>query len=70
MKTKHPITVWRAGEGLSQKDLAAKLGVTRWSVVAIETGRRKPSFTLVQSIVDLTGIPREALRPDVFGEAA
>jgi putative transcriptional regulator len=38
--------VERAERGLSQADLAASLGVSRQTVIAIETGRYSPSLGL------------------------
>lgn len=40
----------REAEGLSQGDLAARLGVSRQSVNSIETGRYLPSLPLALAI--------------------
>lgn len=69
MMRDHPLKAWRQDGRLSQEEAASKLGITRWTVNAIETGRRQPSFPLVAKIETLTGIPRHELRPDVFGPA-
>lgn len=55
MQTKHPLTDYREGRGLSQDDLAKLIGVTRWTVNRIECGKRKPSIELVGKIVGLSG---------------
>jgi putative transcriptional regulator len=40
----------RVAEGLSQRELAAALGVSRQTVNSIETGRYDPSLTLAIAI--------------------
>jgi putative transcriptional regulator len=45
----------RAARGWTQADLAARLGVSRNSVNAIETGRYEPSLTLAMRIARLFG---------------
>lgn len=73
----HPLATWRQQQPkpLSQRDLARKLKVSRWTINSIETGRRAASADLVEKIVKLTGgeVPAEQIRPDlasVFGAAA
>jgi putative transcriptional regulator len=43
----------RAGRNWSQQDLAARLGVSRQSVNAIETGKYDPSLPLAFRIAEL-----------------
>jgi len=43
----------RAEHGMTQADLAAKLGVSRQTVIAIETGRYDPSLPLAFAIARL-----------------
>lgn len=45
----------RAGRGWSQADLAERLGVSRQSVNAIETGRFDPSLPLAFKLAKLFG---------------
>ncbi|NTF67938.1 helix-turn-helix transcriptional regulator [Rhizobium rhizogenes] len=52
---RHPLKVWRKANGVTQGDMAGILGVSLWMVNAIETGRRVPSFSLVEKIVAATG---------------
>jgi putative transcriptional regulator len=40
----------RAEQGLTQADLAAKLGVSRQTVIAVESGRYDPSLPLAFAI--------------------
>lgn len=56
MANEHALSVWRKSQDpkLSQEELAEKLGVTRWMVNSIETGRRRPSWDLVDRIISLT----------------
>ena len=49
----------RAERGWSQSDLAERLGVSRQSVNAIETGRYDPSLPLAFRIAELFGLPIE-----------
>ena len=50
-----------AGE-MTQKDLAAKVGVSRQTIVAIEAGKYAPSLELAFQIADAFGVPIQ----DVF----
>ena len=45
MENEHPLTAWRSAQEpkLSQKDLAEKLGVSRWYVNRLEVGATTPS---------------------------
>jgi len=56
------LRVLRAERDWSQADLAARLGVSRQTVNAIETGRYDPSLTLAFKIARLFG----KLIEDVF----
>ena len=56
------IAICRRGERLSQADLARKLGVSRQSINAIETGRSDPSLALAFRIAETFGLGIE----DVF----
>jgi putative transcriptional regulator len=51
----------RAARGLSQGELGEKLGVSRQSVNAIETGKYDPSLPLAFKIARLFGQPIEAI---------
>jgi putative transcriptional regulator len=51
----------RAERGWSQSDLAERLGVSRQSVNAIETGRYDPSLPLAFRIAELFGLAIEAV---------
>lgn len=67
--SKHPLSIYREREGVTQHDVAASVGVTRWTINRIELGDRQPSIALARKIASLTGIPIAELRPDIF-EAA
>lgn len=58
---KNRLRVLRAERGWSQQDLAERLGVSRQSVNAIETGRYDPSLPLAFRIADLFGLAIEAM---------
>lgn len=51
----------RAERGWSQSDLAERLGVSRQSVNAIETGRYDPSLPLAFAIARVFGLAIEAI---------
>jgi putative transcriptional regulator len=55
------LKVLRAERGWSQQDLAERLGVSRQSVNAIETGRYDPSLPLAFTIAEVFGLPIEAI---------
>lgn len=54
---KNELRVLRARHDLSQAELAEKLGVSRQTVNAIETGRYDPSLALAFKIAALFGHP-------------
>jgi len=51
----------RAEKGWSQQELAQRLGVSRQSVIAIETGRYDPSLPLAFRIAEAFALPIEAV---------
>lgn len=53
------LKVLRAGRNWSQGDLAERLGVSRQSVNAIETGKYDPSLPLAFRIAELFGLAIE-----------
>jgi putative transcriptional regulator len=55
------LKVLRAERSWSQQDLADRLGVSRQSVNAIETGRYDPSLPLAFSIAEVFGLTIEAI---------
>ncbi len=46
---------------MTQADLAARLGVTRQTVIAIEQGRYSPSLEMAFQIARVFGVPLEAV---------
>jgi putative transcriptional regulator len=58
---KNRLKVLRAEQNWSQQDLAERLGVSRQSVNAIETGRYDPSLPLAFRIAEAFGKPIEAI---------
>jgi putative transcriptional regulator len=58
---KNTLKVLRAMRDLTQADLAAKAGVTRKSVNAIETGRMVPSVLLALRLARALAVPVETI---------
>ncbi len=58
---KNRLKVLRAERDWSQADLAERLGVSRQSVNAIETGKYDPSLPLAFRIAQLFDAPIEAI---------
>ena len=58
---KNKLKVLRAERNWSQADLAERVGVSRNSVNAIETGRYDPSLPLAFRIAELFEMPVEAI---------
>ena len=56
---KNSLRVIRAERSWSQKDLADRLGVSRQTVNALETGKYDPSLPLAFKIAALVGRPIE-----------
>lgn len=56
-KVTNRIRALRAGAGLTQADLAGKLGVTRQTVIAIEQGRYSPTLELAFQIARIFAQP-------------
>lgn len=47
--------------GMTQADLARRLGVTRQTVIAIEQGRYSPSLEMAFQIARVFGLPLDAV---------
>ena len=61
MRMINRLKVLRAERDWSQQDLAERLGVSRQSVNAIETGKYDPSLPLAFRIADVFGLPIEQI---------
>ena len=67
----HPLRSFREqNNNMTQGELAELLGVSRALVSHIECGIRRIDPFVVREWSEKTGIPREKLCPEVFGEAA
>lgn len=51
----------RVQAGLTQKEVAAELGISEVSLVAYETGKRSPNMEIGQKMSELYGIPLEIM---------
>jgi putative transcriptional regulator len=62
---KNRLKVLRAERNWSQADLAERLGVSRQTINAIETGKYDPSLPLAFKMADLFEMPIESIfEPD------
>lgn len=61
---------YREQAGLSQEELAEKLGVSRQMVGFIETGERSVTPQKALEWEKLIPLSKEVLCPDIFGQAA
>ena len=52
----------RTGRGISQAEMAGKLGLSRASYIAIEQGKRDLSLEEAQKLADIFGIPLDNLK--------
>lgn len=51
----------RNATGMTQADLAARIGVSRQAVIAIETDKHSPSLDLAYKIAAVFDLPVEAI---------
>jgi len=51
------LRISRAARGVSQKELAAKAGVSASYVSLIEGGKREPTFKSLRNLSDALGVP-------------
>lgn len=48
-------------DGMTQQDLAARVGVTRQTILSIEKGKYNPSVGLALRLANVFGVPVEVL---------
>lgn len=65
---KHPILKYRTDANVTPKQLCDRLGVENTTLWRWETGRVKIPVERLDKIERVTGIPRQKLRPDIFGK--
>ena len=58
---KNTIAVYRAKLGITQEELAGKIGITRQTVIALEKNRYNPSLELAFKLVQFFGCAVEDL---------
>ena len=61
----HSLKVYRAANGLTQKQLADQFGVSRETLARWEIDARKIDPARLPQISRVTGIPAAKLRPDL-----
>jgi DNA-binding transcriptional regulator YdaS (Cro superfamily) len=65
------IITWRKSQEIKTQEHAAKLmGISVPYLSMIENGQRKIGVSKIARISKVTGISRQELRPDIFGETA
>lgn len=65
-----PLKAYRDERGLSQQDLADKLGISRQMVGFLESGDRPYTALMCLLIEKKLGIPRAVCNPSLFAKAA
>lgn len=66
----NPLKAYREQNGLSQKEIADRIGVSRQMVSFLENGERDYSADMAVLIEKKLGILRSKFRPDLFEKAA
>ncbi len=69
-KLADPLRAYRELHGMSQQWLADKLKVSRQLVSMLELGEREYTADMCVLIEEKIGVPREAMRPDLFKREA
>ena len=63
----HPLTRWRNYHGWTQVELAEASGLSQSHIAAIENYQRIPIRESLERLLDVTGLPTDALvRPERF----
>lgn len=65
----NPIAKYREDSGKSREDMASEIAVDPTTIWRWETGRVPIPVERLADVERITGIPRNQLRPDIFGEA-
>lgn len=55
-RTEHPVKILRKYRGLTQRELAAKAGISRPYLTEIETGKKDGSMRALRSIAEVLGV--------------
>ncbi len=58
---KNKVNEYRTKVGLTQEELAVKIGVTRQTIIAIERGNYTPSVLLAMKLAGVFKVPVETL---------
>lgn len=69
-KALHPLKAYRYDEGLTQTDLADKLGISVGQLCRLERGSRGITGLMAVKIERKLGIPRNKLRPDLWAKSS
>lgn len=56
----------REAAGLTQAEVAERLGMKRGSYAQYETGRIVPSWILLDKMIEVAGMDREIIHPECF----
>ncbi len=57
----NPIKVWREFRGLSQQDVAERIGISIPYLSQLETGKRRGSFAVLSMLARALGVPLDSL---------
>lgn len=60
-KVENTVSKYRTGVGVTQEELASKVGVSRQTIIALEKGNYTPSILLALKIASFFKVPVEKL---------
>jgi transcriptional regulator with XRE-family HTH domain len=67
MSAEHPLARWRKFHGWTQTQLAEACGLSHSMITHVENYRRIPLREALERLLDVTGLPTDALvRPERF----
>jgi putative transcriptional regulator len=58
---KNRVREWRTAAGLRQEDLADRVGVSRQTIISVESGRYNPSLELAWRLSKALGVAIEGM---------
>jgi transcriptional regulator with XRE-family HTH domain len=60
------LAIWIRDHGDNMAALGRAVGISRSAMLRIVKGKNRPSVSTMRKLSEVTGIPREKLRPDLY----